>query len=181
MTATDEIERVRQLVAPIASDLRLDLYDVERRGGTIRVTLDTVAGSEEGITLDELSLASRLISREMDHADPIAGRYTLEVTSPGLERSLRSPAHFRREVGKQVTVRLRDVVNDERRIDGVLVGADDDAATIRLASGEQRVIPYDSVDKARTVFEWGPAPKPGKARGGASRAAAVKTERKESP
>jgi ribosome maturation factor RimP len=181
MTATSEIDRVRELVAPIASDLQLDLYDIERRGGTIRVTLDTVAGSEQGITLDELSLATRLISREMDHADPIPGRYTLEVTSPGLERPLRSPAHFRREVGKEITVRLSDVVNDERRVEGVLIGADDDAATIRLASGDERVIPYASIDKARTVFEWGPAPKPGKGRGGGSRPTAVKTERKESP
>jgi ribosome maturation factor RimP len=181
MTATSEIDRVRELVAPIASDLQLDLYDIERRGGTIRVTLDTVAGSEQGITLDELSLATRLISREMDHADPIPGRYTLEVTSPGLERPLRSPAHFRREVGKEVTVRLSDVVNDERRVEGVLIGADDDAATIRVASGDERVIPYASIDKARTVFEWGPGPKPGKGRGGGSRPAAVKTERKESP
>ena len=59
--------------------------------------------------------------------DPIPGRYTLEVTSPGLERQLRTPAHFQREVGKDVTVRLRDVVAGDRRIDGVLVASVDNA------------------------------------------------------
>ncbi len=162
MSASNELDRVRDVVDPIASDLDLDVYDVERREATIRITLDTRPGSPGGITLDDLSLATRLISRELDHADPIPGRYTLEVTSPGLERRLRTPAHFQREVGKDVTIRLRNVVSGDRRIDGVLVAADDHDATVRLADGEERVIAIDSVDKAHTVFEWGPAPKPGK-------------------
>ena len=86
------LARVRELVAPIASDLGLDLYDVEQRGGTLRVTLDTPPGSEGGVTLDKLALASRLVSRELDQHDPVPGRYTLEVTSPGVERTLRTPA-----------------------------------------------------------------------------------------
>jgi ribosome maturation factor RimP len=162
MTATTEIDRVRALVAPIASDLDLDLYDIERRGATIRVTLDTRAGAAAGITLDELSLATRLISRELDHEDPIPGRYTLEVTSPGLERPLRTPSHFQREVGKQVVLRLRDVENGERRIDGTLTSADDAAATVRLASGEERTVGYDAIDRARTAVDWSPKPKPGR-------------------
>ena len=165
MSAATEIDRVHALVDPIASDLGLDVYDIERRGATIRVTLDTPAGSDGGITLDTLSLATRLVSRELDHADPIAGHYTLEVTSPGLERPLRTPAHFQREVGKDVTVRLRDPQADPRRVQGRLVAADDRAATLLLDDGTERVIAYDAVDKARTVFEWGPAPKPGKGPG----------------
>ena len=66
------------------------------------------------------------MSRELDHHDPIPGRYTLEVTSPGVERALRTPAHFRREVGKVVAIRLSDVGHDERRVTGTLVAADDD-------------------------------------------------------
>jgi ribosome maturation factor RimP len=165
MTVMSEIDRVRALVEPIASDLDLDLYDIERRGATIRVTLDSTAGAAAGITLDEISLATRLISREMDHDDPIPGHYTLEVTSPGIERPLHTPAHFRREVGKQVTIRLLDVVHDERRLDGTLVGADDTAATVRLPSGEERSVEYGSIDKARTVVDWTPKPKPGKQSG----------------
>lgn len=162
MTATAEIDRVRALVQPIASDLQLDLYDVERRGGTIRITLDAAVGSGEGITLDQISLATRLISRELDHEDPIAGHYTLEVTSPGLERPLRTPAHFQREVGKQVTVRLRDVVNDERRVEGMLTAADDLHATVQLSSGEECMVDYQAIDKARTVVDWSKPNKPGK-------------------
>jgi ribosome maturation factor RimP len=164
MSAETEIDRVHALVDPIASDLDLDVYDVERRGSTIRVTLDTFAGSESGITLDTLSLATRLVSREMDHEDPIAGHYTLEVTSPGLERPLRTPAHFQREVGKVITVRFRDSKADPRRIGGLLVAADGETVTIQVADGDgaERDLRITEIDKARTVFEWGPKPKPGK-------------------
>ena len=164
MSAETEIDRVHTLVDPIASDLDLDVYDVERRGSTIRVTLDTLAGSENGITLDTLSLATRLISREMDHEDPIAGHYTLEVTSPGLERPLRTPAHFQREVGKVITVRLRDSTADPRRLGGLLVAADGEIVTIQVTDGDgaERDLRITEIDKARTVFEWGPKPKPGK-------------------
>lgn len=172
------IERVRSLVAPIAADLDLDLYDVEQRGGTLRVTLDTRPGSASGVDLDTIALATRLVSRELDHTDPVPGRYTLEVTSPGLERPLRTPAHFQREVGKRVTIRLTGASNDQRRLDGVLTAADDSGVTVRTdehpghASGDlgdeaattERTVPYERIDRARTVFEWGPAPKPGGAK-----------------
>jgi ribosome maturation factor RimP len=162
MSAANEIERVCALVAPIASDLDLDLYDVERRGGTIRVTLDTRPGSESGVNLDVLSLATRLISRELDHEDPIAGHYTLEVTSPGLERALRTPAHFQRETGKTITVRLRDPQAEPRRLQGLLAAATDTEITVVVDDGDERTIAIAEIDKARTVFEWGPKPKPGK-------------------
>jgi ribosome maturation factor RimP len=156
------IARVRELIAPIASDLGLDLYDVEQRGGVLRVALDTPPGSDGGVTLDTLALASRLVSRELDHHDPIPGRYTLEVTSPGVERALRTPDHFRREVGKVVAIRLSDVGHDERRVTGTLVGADETTATVRVDGADgpvERAIPYSQIDRARTVFEWGPAVK----------------------
>ena len=163
-----ELERVRELVEPIVSDLDLDLYDIERRSKIVRITIDTPPGSDGGISLDALSLATRLISREIDHEDPISGAFTLEVTSPGLERPLRTAAHFQREVGKDITVRLAGhAVSDgeARRIDGKLVAADDTTATVLTESGEERTIEIDAVDKARTVFEWGPKPKPGKGPG----------------
>ncbi len=158
------LTRVATIVDPIASDLGLDVYDLEQRGGTIRVTLDTPPGSESGITLDQIALATRLISRQLDHDDPIPGRYTLEVTSPGLERALRRPEHFQRELGKEIKVRLSNVESDQRRVRGILVAADELTATIRVTDGEDttdRVIDLSSVDRAHTVFEWGPQPKPG--------------------
>jgi len=163
-TDTPAVKRVRELVEPVASDLQLDVYDVEQRGGTMRVTLDTPTGSDAGVDLDQLALATRLISRELDHHDPIPGKYTLEVTSPGVERTLRTPEHFQREIGKLLNIRLANVDNDVRRIQGVLVDADDTTATIRVVEGAdlgERQIALSSIDRARTVFEWGPQPKPG--------------------
>jgi ribosome maturation factor RimP len=163
-TDTPVIRRLRDLVEPIASDLGLEIYDVEQRGGTMRVTLDTPPGSPGSVDLDQLALATRLISRQLDHEDPVPGKYTLEVTSPGVERALRTPAHFQREVGKTINIRLADVESDQRRLEGVLVAADDATATIRVVTGDDivdRVVDLASVDRARTVFEWGPQPKPG--------------------
>ena len=162
MSTSTEIDRMHAIVEPIASDLDLDVYDIERRGATMRITLDTQPGAEGGITLDSISLATRLISRELDHEDPIAGHYTLEVTSPGLERQLRTPAHFQREVGKTISARFRDPQADPRRVQGVLTAADDRTATIVLDDGTEHTVDINDVDKARTVVDWSPKPKPGK-------------------
>jgi ribosome maturation factor RimP len=110
----------------------------------------------------------------------MAGHYTLEVSSPGLERSLRTPAHFQKSIGRKVAVRLRDIDSEEgeaRRAQGVLVAADDRAITVRLddADSTERLIPYDKIDRARTIFEWGPAPKPGKQPAGKQTAGRSKT------
>lgn len=164
MSDTPVIQRVRTIVESIASDLELDLYDLEQRGGTLRVTIDTPPGSESGLDLDKLALATRLISREMDHQDPIPGKYTLEISTPGLERTLRLPYHFQREVGKTISVRLADTDVEQRRFEGVLVAADDTTATVRVGEGDDsvdRTIEIASIDRARTVFVWGPQPKPG--------------------
>jgi ribosome maturation factor RimP len=155
------LARVRELVVPIATDLGLDVYDIEQRGATLRITLDTPAGADAGVTLDVLALASRLMSKELDQHDPIPSRYTLEVTSPGVERTLRTPAHFQREVGKVVAIRLANVEAEQRRVQGVISAADDDGVTIQVADGERRVA-YADIDRAKTVFEWGGQPKPGK-------------------
>lgn len=176
MSAATEIDRMHALVGPIASDLDLDVYDIERRGATMRITLDTRPGTEGGITLDSISLATRLISRELDHEDPIAGHYTLEVTSPGLERQLRTAAHFQREVGKVVSARLRDPLADPRRLQGELVAADERTATIRLDDGTERVVAIGEIDKARIVVDWAPTPKPGKAGSAPKKKSATPTE-----
>lgn len=163
MTDSPVLQRVRELIQPIASDLGLDLYDLEQRGGTLRVTIDTPPGSEGGVDMDQIALATRLISREMDHHDPMPGRYTLEVTSPGVERTLRTPAHFQREIGKTINIRLVDPNAEPRRFEGVLVAADDATATVRVDDDAltERIVDLVDIDRARTVFVWGPQPKPG--------------------
>jgi ribosome maturation factor RimP len=125
----------------------------------VRVTIDRPGG----VDMDAIARVTRAVSRALDQHDPIAGRYTLEVSSPGLERTLRTPAHFLRAVGSTVRIKTRPGVEGERRIDGVLAAADDEGVTVTLAApanGDRRVR-YDEIERARTVFEWGPAPKPG--------------------
>ena len=185
MTDTPLISKVRAIVEPIVSDLSLDLYDLEQRGGTLRVTLDTRPGTGTNVDMEQLSLATRLISRQLDHDDPVPGHYTLEVTSPGVERSLRTPAHFQREIGKPINVRLANVEAEQRRLEGVLVAADEQTATIRVGEGDdavEHVIEINSIDRARTVFVWGPQPKPGKPQPGKpsakNKAATKKTAQK---
>lgn len=156
MTASPVNDKILALVAPIVADLKLDLYDFEFNGGILKITIDTPPGSEGGVTLDQLALVTRLVGRDFDHHDPIPGHYTLEVSSPGLERNLRTPAHFQRELGKTVNVRLRANVDGQRRLQGVLVAADDTTATIRMDDAEltERVVAIDVIDRARTVFQW---------------------------
>ncbi len=166
MAESPVLKRVRKIVEPIASDLQLHLYDIEQRGGTLRITLDTFPGSPGSVDLAQLALATRLISREFDHEDPMPGKYTLEVSSPGVERNLRLPEHFQREIGKLITVRLANVEAAERRLEGELIAADDTTITLRVAATKKtpaadRVVEIAGIDRAKTVFVWGPAPKPG--------------------
>ena len=159
------VQRVTKMVAPLVADMKLDLYDIEYRGGVLRITIDTPPGSPGGVTLDEIALLTRMIGRDFDHDDPMPGHYTLEVTSPGLERTLRTPTHYQREIGKIVNVRLRDVASGDRRVQGTLIAATETEAVVRLDDAEltERTIAYSQIDRAKTVFIWGPAPKPGKA------------------
>jgi len=154
---TDELVDV---LAPPLSELGVELVDVEVHGATLRVTIDRSGG----IDLEEIAGASRVVSKTLDAVDPIPGRYTLEVSSPGLERRLRTPVHFARAVGSTVSVRTRpgagpvdDLETPLRRLQGVLTGVDQDGFTLEGADipGGSMYVRYDDVDRARTVFEWG--------------------------
>jgi len=161
------VAKVTAMVAPLLADLKLDLYDIEFRGGTLRITIDTPPGSPTGVTLEQIAFVTRMINRDLEHDDPMPGHYTLEVSSPGLERTMRTPAHFQREIGKTVAIRLRDTAAGDRRLTGVLVAATDDDITVRLddAALTERVVSISQIDRAKTVFVWGPSPKPGKGPG----------------
>ena len=78
---------------PLLRDPRPNALNATIGGGTLRITVDTPSGGDKkGVDLETIALATRLISRELDHEDPVPGHYTLEVSSPGLERTLRTPA-----------------------------------------------------------------------------------------
>ena len=161
-TADTVVNRVRALAAPIVADLGLEIYDLEMVSGVLRLSIDTPTGGPAGVTLDNIALVSRLVSRELDHNDPMPGRYTLEVTSPGLERPLRTADHFRREVNKVVSVRLSEAVDGRRRLQGTLLRADDHGCVVCLEdTGTEIAVTYDRIERAKTVFVWGSEGKPG--------------------
>jgi ribosome maturation factor RimP len=144
-------------LSPILQARGLDLVDVEVHGAQLTVFVDR----EGGINLDELGDATRDVSAALDDIDPMPGRYTLSVSSPGLERRLRTPAHFARAVGETVTVRVDAGTADVRRITGTLQSADESGCVLtgpEVPDGELRVA-YDRIERARTVFEWGPEPR----------------------
>jgi ribosome maturation factor RimP len=154
-------ERVADAVAPVLADLGLVLHDVEHAGTSIRVVID----KDGGLDVDALAAATRAISRLMDDLDPLDGAYTLEVSSPGLERPLRTPAHFARAIGADVTVKTVAGTDGERRFDGRVTAADERTATFTLTDGATRSLRYEEIERARTTFAWGPGPKPGKSSG----------------
>jgi len=155
------VTSVTAMVSPILDDLGLELYDMEFSGGVLKVTIDTPAGREAGVDIDQISRVNRLLGRELDHNDVVPGRYTLEVSSPGLERNLRTPHHFQREVGKDVSIRLVAEHEGQRRFAGALVAATDATATVRVTDTAQSVeIPLALIEKAKTVFVWESQPKP---------------------
>lgn len=152
MSAAD---RVRDLVAPLVESADLELYDLELAGGVLRVLVDRAGGADMGAISD----LTRAVSRALDEHDPIDGSYTLEVSTPGLERPLRTPKHYERAVGSSVRIKTRPGVEGDRRIDGVVASADDVAVTLRVDDGHARTLRYDDIERARTTFEWGPTPK----------------------
>jgi ribosome maturation factor RimP len=145
------VERIRASVAPLLTDLGLEIYDIEHGGGVLRISVDKPGG----VDLDAIALATRIVSRQLDHDDPIPGRYTLEVTSPGIERTLRTPEHFERAVGEVVNIRTHPDTDGDRRARGELLAVAADGVTVRLEDGTQRSIRFEEIERARTVFEWG--------------------------
>ncbi|MFP5320513.1 MAG: ribosome maturation factor RimP [Acidimicrobiia bacterium] len=154
MATTDQ---VRELVAPLADEAGADVYDVTFTGGKLVVALQR----DGGIDLETLTEVSRKLNVLLDEQDVVGGSYTLEVTSPGLERTLRTPEHFAGAVGVEVTVRTKPDVEGERRVRGTVRAVDGDDVTIALEDGGERTLDVADIERARTVFTWGGADKPG--------------------
>jgi ribosome maturation factor RimP len=83
------------------------------------------------------------------------------VSSPGLERTLREPRHYRREIGKDVSIKLLEPIAGTRRVQGMLIDATDHHVVVRDAALVEHTIAFDVIEKTKTVFQWGPTPKPG--------------------
>jgi len=159
---TTTVDRVRDLIAPLVADADLDLYDLDLAGGVLSVLVDAPGGAD----IDAISRLARAVSRALDEQDPIQGSYALEVGSPGLERPLRTPAHYAGAIGTTVRVKTRPGTDGDRRVEGTVTAADATDVTIRTAAGDERTIPYDDIERARTTFEWGSAAKPDRKKAG---------------
>ena len=145
MTDQNGTERVRAVVEQPLSEAGFELVDVERKGPVLAVTIDR----PEGVDLEAVTEATRLVNALLDSTDLLGAQSTLEVSSPGIERPLRTPAHFQRFVGAEVAVKLRPGVEGERRLAGALEAADDEGVVVA-----GRRLAYADIDKARTVFVW---------------------------
>ena len=167
------VSKITLLVEPICRDLGVEVYDVDHRGGIVRVIVERA----EGVDIDVIALITRELSRALDEADPLPGRYTLEVSSPGLERPLRAPWHFERAIGKAVKFKTKPHVEGERRVDGTLVSADEQGCVIAVdGATATRCFLYDDIERAQTIFVWEAAPKPGKQKSPKSSTAARTTK-----
>lgn len=158
--AMETADRIQLLVAPLIDEADVDLYDIEYGGGALRITVDRAGGVDMGV----IGGLTRDISRLLDETDPIAGPFTLEVSSPGLERPLRTAEHFRRAVGETISVKTRPGLEGDRRFKATVVRTDSESVTLApadAADGHTRMLMLADIERARTVFEWGPAPKPG--------------------
>lgn len=148
------LDEVRDLAEAVARRRSLMLWDVEASGAPGRMIVRVLIDAEGGVDLDTVAEVSEEISRGLDLKDPIGGRYTLEVSSPGLERKLKSPEHFRAVLGEKVVVKTQDrLVEESNRVEGEVVAAAEEAVTLATDSGDLDV-PYAQIRSARTVFEW---------------------------
>ncbi len=160
----DVVERLWELFDPYLAAEGVELDDL-RLGGPgggklLKVTVDAPGG----IGVDRIAALSQGLSRLLDDEDPVPGAYRLEVTSPGLERKLHRPAHYRKSVGREVKVKTFAPVDGEKVHRGVLDEVDDDGFVLQLSEGDRR-IGFGEVASAQTVFTWEPSPKPGRRRG----------------
>lgn len=150
MSTSDDIERA---VAPVVESAGLELVDVEVRAGYVKVTVDR----EGGVDLDTISSTTTRVSHALDQHDAVpGGRYELEVSSPGLERRLRLPEHFRRFVGEAVALKTRPGLEGDRRAEGRIVEAGEQEFTLEgdKVPGGRRTYAYDELERAHTVFDW---------------------------
>lgn len=139
-----------QLLEPAVAGLGFELADLElylsRGKGLLRIFID----ADAGVTVDDCEAVSRQISSVLDVADPIGGNYSLEVSSPGLDRRLVKPAHFDRFAGSEVQVKLRRLVDGRRKVRGVLVARSGAVISVR-SEGALLELPLADVDTVRLV------------------------------
>lgn len=157
-------QNLQDELAALIADEGLELLATEIVGSGPRTVLRLVIDGPSGVTLDQCSAVSRQASAMLDVADPIRHRYTLEVSSPGIDRKLYSRGDYERFAGHRVKIRMRPSYREHKVVTGELVCLEAD--TIRLRCGPERLIelPFEEVFEARLEVDWNVIMKEGKSR-----------------
>jgi ribosome maturation factor RimP len=147
-------DQLSELLAPVVASLGYELWELEYTprsgGGLLRLYID----SSGGINLDDCERVSRSVSATLDAADPIPGHYTLEVSSPGLDRVLRTRAHFERFAGERVKLEMMQPIEGRKRFSGRLLGVSASDITLELDGGRIN-LPIEDIHRARLAPDLG--------------------------
>ncbi len=141
-------ERIEAALEPVAASHGLELVAVELTGAKHRPIVRVFLDKDGGITLDAVAEANAWVGEALDELAEPAGPYTLEVSSPGIERPLRKASDFRRFAGSKADVRTIAPMDGRKQFTGVITSADEDVFTLDVDGAEVR-LPYDGVSKAR--------------------------------
>jgi ribosome maturation factor RimP len=141
-------EKLTELLEPVAAQHGVELVAVEQSGGRNSTIIRVLLDREGGLDIDAICEANSWVSDVIDEVDPIAGPFVLEVSSPGVDRPLRTREHFERFAGEMVNVKTTKHGPERSSFSGVLVGLDADDVIIDV-EGEQVRIPFETVHKAR--------------------------------
>lgn len=146
-------EKLVAMIEPAVSALGFELVGVEHmsqgRHSLLRIYID----HENGINVDDCGHVSHQVSAVLDVEDPIRGEYTLEVSSPGLERPLFTLAHYARFVDSLAEIRMHAPVSGRRKFKGRIRAVEDDEVVIDM-DGEECRLSFDNIDKAHLIHEW---------------------------
>jgi len=141
-----------ELLEPVINGLGFELWSLEVTGRGRGVTLRICIDNENGINVDDCAQVSRQVSSVLDVEDPMPEKYTLEVSSPGLDRRLHKAAHYEMFKGHQVRVQLKRAYEGKKRYTGLLCGVEDEDVVIRVED-EEFLFPLAEIDKATLVVE----------------------------
>ncbi len=146
-------EKVREIIEPVINALNIELDDIElskmRGKALLRVFID----KEGGVAIDDCERVSREIEAVLDVEDPIPYSYVLEVSSPGLDRPLKTPEDFKRFTGRSVRVVTQEPVCKQTFFVGELAEAGDEELVLLLPQNKEVTIPYKNISKARLEVE----------------------------
>lgn len=148
-------EKVEKLVEPKIQEIGYDLYDVEYAKEGKNYFLRIIIDKPEGIDLNDCEKVNNEITDILDQADYIKEQYFLEVSSPGIERTLKKDKHLEKNIGKEVNIKLfKKDENGIKEYQGILKNFDTENITIETQTNEEKQIQRKSIAQIKTVYEW---------------------------